>query len=162
MNNENQNDPASAAAAKELRENISAVMPRDRFSPHDVKWPINYDETVDALVTALTPLLDANAKRIAELEAAATERERAHDKIIGELQRRCNDLKSMLANAVDTRDIDLAVCRSERDAARNEAAGWAVQASEYDRLPVGHYAKLDAECRALDEVLSGPNKETKT
>lgn len=55
-----------------------------------------------------------------------------------------------------------------------ELDGWTVKAADYDslreaamwlrrsckdRLPVGHYAKLDEECRAIDAILS-PNNET--
>ena len=59
------------------------------------------------------------------------------------------------------------------DILERELDGWTVKADDYDRLreaaiwlrrsckdrlPVGHYAKLDEECRAIDAVLS-PNNE---
>ena len=55
------------------------------------------------------------------------------------------------------------------DILERELDGWTVKADDYDRLreaaiwlrrsckdrlPVGHYAKLDEECRAIDAVLS--------
>jgi len=58
------------------------------------------------------------------------------------------------------------------DILERELDGWTVKADDYDRLreaaiwlrrsckdrlPVGHYAKLDEECRAIDAVLS-PNE----
>ena len=59
------------------------------------------------------------------------------------------------------------------DILERELDGWTVKADDYDRLreaaiwlrrsckdrlPVGHYAKLDEECRAIDAVLSPSNR----
>lgn len=66
---------------------------------------------------------------------------------------------------------DLQDCQRENAKLREATAGWTVKESDYnrlaaaarelrtackDRLPPGHYAKLDEECRAIDAILAHP------